>query len=112
MWISTPNSALSIVSKDCGPDELLVRARIRGDIEATLPDAVMSEDAASDYRFRARLPREEVALHIADQVRGFTYQNFKAEVHEDGRHSAYMKLWRVMFRFQQEVAQRERPRRK
>ena len=33
MWIMTNNSYLSIVSKDCGPAALLVRARRAGDIE-------------------------------------------------------------------------------
>jgi len=39
MWIMTNNSYLSIVSKDCGPAELLVRARRAGDIERVFPDA-------------------------------------------------------------------------
>ncbi len=39
MWIMTNNSYLSIVSKDCGPAELLVRARRAGDIEKVFPDA-------------------------------------------------------------------------
>jgi hypothetical protein len=39
MWIMTNNSYLSIVSKDCGPAELLVRARRAGDIEKLFPDA-------------------------------------------------------------------------
>ena len=37
MWIMTNNSYLSIVSKDCGPAELLVRARRAGDIEKSIP---------------------------------------------------------------------------
>ena len=39
MWIMTNNSYLSIVSKDCGSAELLVRARRAGDIERVFPDA-------------------------------------------------------------------------
>ena len=44
MWIMTNNSYLSIVSKDCGPAELLVRARRAGDIEKVFPDAKVTRN--------------------------------------------------------------------
>ena len=39
MWIMHSDCFLSIVSKDCGPTELLVRARRNGDIEKVFPSA-------------------------------------------------------------------------
>ena len=39
MWIMLSDCFLSIVSKDCGPAELLVRARRAGDIEKVFPNA-------------------------------------------------------------------------
>ncbi len=53
MWIMTNNSYLSIVSKDCGPAELLVRARRAGDIEKVFPDAKVIRHTNSDYLYRA-----------------------------------------------------------
>ena len=44
MWIMMNNSFLSIVSKDCGPAELLVRARRAGDIERVFPDAKVTRN--------------------------------------------------------------------
>ena len=49
MWIMTNNSYLSIVSKDCGPAELLVRARRAGDIEKVFPNAKVTRQTGSDY---------------------------------------------------------------
>ena len=49
MWIMTNNSYLSIVSKDCGPAELLVRARRAGDIEKVFPNAKVTLQTDSDY---------------------------------------------------------------
>jgi hypothetical protein len=48
MWIMMNNSYLSIVSKDCGPAELLVRARRAGDIERVFPDAKVTRNTNSD----------------------------------------------------------------
>ena len=53
MWIMTNNSYLSIVSKDCGPAELLVRARRAGDIEKVFPNAKVTLQTDSDYLYRA-----------------------------------------------------------
>ena len=57
MWIMTNNSYLSIVSKDCGPAELLVRARRAGDIEKVFPNAKVTRQTGSDYLYRAVLTR-------------------------------------------------------
>ena len=39
MWIMLSDAFFSIVSKNCGPDELMVRARRKGDIEKAFPGA-------------------------------------------------------------------------
>ena len=50
MWIFLPNSMLSIVEKpgDRGTGTLTVRGRIKGDIEAVFPDAVIEADTGTD----------------------------------------------------------------
>lgn len=100
MWICLNNAFLSVVDKDCGPDELLVRARRKGDIERVFPLATVTVTPEHDYRFRARIKREEVALTIADQVRAIDYPNFKGSVKNNRLHNAYMSVWGIMNRLQ------------
>lgn len=91
MWIFLSSSFLSIVDKgDDTGQTLLVRARKKGDIERVFPSARLIEDGGTDYRFRARIDREEVAQRIADEVRNINYGNFKSTVRELARHDSYM----------------------
>jgi hypothetical protein len=53
MWIMTNDSYLSIVSKDCGPAELLVRVRIP-EKATTLSGAWRPRDAVDDDQGGAR----------------------------------------------------------
>jgi len=102
MWIFLSDSFLSVVDKgDPSGQTLLVRARRRGDIERAFPDAEVVENAGTDYRYRARIDREQVALAMAEQVRGVKYQNFKSTVTDNDRHQAYMEIWRSMYRYQE-----------
>lgn len=109
MWLFLPNSMLSIVQKpgDAKAGTLTVRGRIAGDIEAVFPDAVVSEGAGTDYRFRATIRREQVAKAMHDAVMNLNWANFKAQVKERRRHDAYMGCWQAMFHFQES---RQRPR--
>lgn len=101
MWIFLNDAFLSIVDKGGDGSTLLVRARRAGDIEAIFPKAVVKETPRNDYRFRARIDREAVALAMAESIRGITYGNFKGSVKDHARHDAYMDVWSVMYRFQQ-----------
>lgn len=100
MWIVFNDSFLSIVQKPGDRDHLTVRARLRGDIEAVFPDAAVIEGAGTDYRFRARIPRQEVAAALSRRVMSLSYANFKGSVEDDERHDAYMQIWSVMDRVQ------------
>lgn len=101
MWAFLSGSFLSIVDKgDLTGSTLLVRARKAGDIEAVFPDAEVIEGGGTDYRYRARVDREQVAQAMADQVRAVTYPNFKGTVKDRDRHDAYMDVWSAMMRFQ------------
>ncbi len=103
MWIFLPNSMLSIVQKpgDAEAGTLTVRARIAGDIERVFPDAKVIEGGGTDYRFRATIPRDQVAQAMHDQVMCLSYANFKSTVKEHRRHEAYLGVWREMFAYQQ-----------
>jgi len=102
MWIFLSGSFLSIVDKgDKSGKTVLVRARQKGDIENVFSSASVVEGGGTDYQYRARIDREEVALRMADEVRGITYPNFKSTVKERDRHNTYMKVWDVMYRYQE-----------
>ena len=84
------NAFLSIVNKDCGSDELLVRARRPGDIERVFGDVKVTRKTHSDYLFRARVPRSEVIAAITKQIESINYPNFKDSVLDHRLHQAYM----------------------
>jgi hypothetical protein len=96
MWIMTNNSYLSIVSKDCGPAELLVRARRDGDIERVFPYAKVRRHTNSDYLYRAVLPRDAVKQALAAMIDRIDYPNFKDSVEDRSLHAAYVSIWCAM----------------
>ena len=101
MWVCLSDSFLSIVDKDDpSGDTLLVRARRGGDIGRVFPGAEVERTPGRDYRYRARIARDEVAAAIAGAVRGIRYGNFKASVADPDRHHAYVRMWDAMARFQ------------
>lgn len=100
MWIFLKDSFLSIVDKGGDGTTLLVRGRCRGDIERVFPNVEVIEGGGTDYGFRARINREEVALVLADSIRSIDYANFKNTVKNRVRHDAYLGVWAQMYRMQ------------
>ena len=56
MWVFLNNS-LSIVENRNNKEELLVRSRIKGDIEKVFPDSDVFEMENSDYKYRSFIKR-------------------------------------------------------
>lgn len=100
MWIFLNDSMLSIVAHRERKDCLLVRARLRGDIEANFPKAEVWEDNQADYRWRAVVTREEVSRVLFEQAYRIDYTNFKGSVKERERHDWYMRVWTEGHRMQ------------
>lgn len=100
MWIFFNDSMLSIVKKEDDVGTLTVRARAKGDIECVFPNAEVVEDAGTDYFYRAKVARDEVAKALFDRTMDLNYGNFKSSVEEGARHEAYFKVWRAMYVFQ------------
>lgn len=96
MWLCLNNAFLSIVHKECGPDELLVRARVPGHIERVFPAVVVRESFGTDYRYRAVVSRQDVAAAMAGIVDSIDYGNFKGSTKERSLHDAYMNVWHDM----------------
>lgn len=99
MWIFLTDAFLSVVAHHDRPDHLLVRARVRSDIERVFPYAEVFEDDTADYRYRAIIERTVVARRIAEEAGRIRSTNFKAAVTEPDRHDAYLEVWSAMARW-------------
>lgn len=97
MWIMLTDCFLSIVHKDCGPGELLVRARRAGDIRKVFgKDVKVTRYTNSDYLYRAVVPRRDVIAALTGEIESIHYPNFKNSVKDDRLHEAYLKVWTAM----------------
>lgn len=107
MWIFTPTAFVSIVAHRTKPGVLLVRARMKGDLERLFPGCKVTETRQADYRFRAEIARGRVAELVREQLTVLDYDNVKnaiphgAPVHEL-RHRAMNRVWGVMHDAQDE----------
>jgi len=91
MWIYMNDSFLSIIEND--ELHLTVRARRKEDIERVFPDASVVETPDRDYRYRAVMKRNDVAIVIAKRIMGIDYYNFKDSVKEYDRKHVYSEIW-------------------
>lgn len=98
MWIMLNDAFVSIVRKDCGPHELLVRARRPGDIEKVFGgrDVKVKTSLDSDYMYRATVSVDKVVAALENEVCRIDYDNFKNAVEDDALHTAYLKVWGAM----------------
>jgi hypothetical protein len=103
MWLFTTDGFMSVVSKDCEPHQLLVRARVRGDIERAFPGAKVTETRKADYRYRTVVAREALVAYLTRQARDLDYENFKDTVTDQERHDAYLQVWSAMHRMQEKL---------
>lgn len=116
MWVMLNNSFLSIVEpssadpKAAGADVLLVRARIKGHIEAVFPNSDVLMVAGRDYQFRAYVDRQLVANAIAAKIAGIHYGNFKNSVKNETLHRGYACVWGVMAQLQEIPPYETKPR--
>jgi hypothetical protein len=103
MWLMTTVGFFSIVRKP-GDTDLTVRARALEDLEALEREYVPSlgpitEAGGTDYPFRARLARDELAVAVARMVEDIDYPNFKNEVgarQGPNRARVYGEVWAVL----------------
>lgn len=96
MWACFNDAFLSIVDKQCGEDELLVRARRPGDIEKVFPGQEVTESLGTDYRYRAVIKRTLIAAAMTERIMGINYANFKGSTTDKKLHDAYMGVWHNM----------------
>ena len=105
MWIIMNDAFLSVVQNIYDEDELLVRARVEGDIERVFSNAEVFADEGSDYKYRSYLNKREVAKVIEWNVLDIDYGNFKNSVSssDSKRRNVYDRVWSDLLRLQESV---------
>ena len=110
MWLFTPQGFYSVVAHRRDADKLLVRARVREDLEALkeqIPDLRIVSDQEADYRWRAIVTRAEWVAALAQLASEIDYDNFKSAVGDrqgDERARIYGHVWGELLALQRDEA--------
>lgn len=100
MWLFTSKGFVSVVASRDSQDDLIVRARVRGHLQALLPKAKVTETPEADYRFRTIANKKVVQRVMADQISAINYGNFKDTVDDSDYHAACLRVWSAMHQLQ------------
>lgn len=102
MWVFLNEAFVSIVAHRDKSDTLLVRARFAGDLARLFPDRArqVKRTPAADYLFRVEVPRDDVALMLANAAHSVDYPNFKDSIGEHWRKADCSAVWSIMYRAQ------------
>ena len=111
MWLITNFGFFSVVQKPDDPKlgTLTVRSRVLEDLESLKEQyfkQTMGEiqvNAGTDYKYRAKVPREAMAGAMSQIIMELNYSNFKNSVAENQgykRASVYSKLWDTLYNLQ------------
>jgi hypothetical protein len=111
MWLLTTIGFFSVVAAQDDPERLVVRSRVRSDLEALreryLPDIEIVEGAGTDYRYRSFVAKTDFEPAAARLVADIDYTNFKNAVAERQGHAragVYSKVWSVLYELQRDGA--------
>lgn len=104
MWVFLNNAFFSAVvdRSDKTGRTLVVRGRRKGELQKVFRDVKVETTPLADYRFRARVSRDELAAALAREVGRINYVNFKDSVDDKPRHDAYLRVWSAMFSYQKQ----------
>ena len=115
MWVFTTKGFFSIVEHKNDPNRVVIRARVRKDIESIkmlfeelgLEVSGVEENVSFDYRYRVFARRIDWASVMAQLITDMGYTNFKNAIYEtdsleirDKRHEAYLDIWAIMHELQ------------
>jgi hypothetical protein len=103
MWLLSTCGFYSVVAHRDNNDTLIVRARVREDLEELrrgyLPDLEIVEGGGSDYQFRAFVSRMEWEHAVRRMAAHIDYPNFKDAIDErqgNSRAELYGRLWQLL----------------
>jgi 8-oxo-dGTP pyrophosphatase MutT (NUDIX family) len=112
MWLLTNFGFFSVVQKpgDKRTGTLTIRSRVKGDLENLrnkyLPEmGEIEADKGTDYKYRAKAPRESIARAVGQALMELDYSNFKDSVAvEQGydRAHLYHDIWDVLYKLQEQ----------
>lgn len=106
MWLITTRGFFSVVAHRDDADSVLVRARVRSDLESLaelVPGIEIEHTPRADYEWRASMPRSEwerVAAALAAEVDYPNFKNAVAELQGKTRASLYAEVWLTLRRLQ------------
>ena len=103
MWLVTTIGFFSVVA-DSEPDTMMVRARVKADLEALKAEAMPSLSKIvftkyRDYPYRAFIKRTEFEAGMAKLASMIDYTNFKDTVQSRqgwSRASLYTRVWSIL----------------
>ena len=98
------DSFVSAVEHPRNAELLIVRARIKDDLETLLgryTKVFTTEER--DYRFRAIVKKKHFAEVMKQRVLEIDYGNFKNSTKTKMRHDVYLKVWDVMYCLQEKL---------
>ena len=85
LWPFTQQTFLSIVDKgDPSGKTSVVIAHDNGDIERVFPDTKVQVGRGTDYRYRARIGREPMALAMSETVRAIDWPKLQKQFYRAG----------------------------
>lgn len=106
MWVFLNDAFFSIVQHREDSETVVVRARVKGDLEKTFGNQfAVLETEESDYRFRMFLNKEFVSDTMKQKVLNIDYGNFKDSISKKDydRKQHYTRVWSVMNDWQEKV---------
>ena len=112
MWLITTQGFYSAVAHRDDPHKVMVRARVREDIEALaaqIPEIEPYSEPDSDYKWRAVVSRSDWERAVGELAAGIDYENLKSAVAERqgyGRALRYSDVWQVLYGLQADDRQR------
>ncbi len=100
MWIFEPNGFFSIVENRDNPEEVIIRARFKTDLEnlskkVTFRSSII-KTLNADYHYRAFADKTIVANYLFNAALNIDYLNFKSTIKNANRHSLYLDVWDIM----------------
>ncbi len=108
MWVITRHGFYSAVQHRDDGGQILVRARVRSDLDAMLAllgrDSEVVSDPCADYRFRTTIERGAWAAFLAAEAAGVDYESHAKEAmagSDRRRYDAYLDCWAALARLQQ-----------
>lgn len=105
MWVFLNNAMLSAVAHRDRPGHLMIRARLKGDLEAVFPGVKVTRTPNADYVYRCVVTRKAFGVAMVAAMDAITYPNFKGSIKpgDRARSSAYHGVWDVMMDAQQKA---------